>query len=258
MNSNVNDESNSFAWYWLQKLKLTVKRLTKHWVILLIVLGIAIAFIIIRSYVIAVVPFMQSQIKLTTIAFNVLADTFVIMEDQIKIFIRIIQELRALFSTKYTPPPFHIIKFKRIRDNEVQAVLSQFVLSASELNTGPKATHFLLTYALNPVLCPIVRAATPTALGSAVHNLFGWLTVNPDPLLGSNSCQFDFDYVSVRIVAAFFAIGFIIIEILLPIYFGIIILYTLLWPTICTLVKFHERLITLLPETFGFEPVAAK
>lgn len=257
MSSKPSDESDSFAWFWVEKFKLAVRRVFKHWFVLLIVLGIATLLIIIRSYVVTMIPFWQSRIRLVTIEINIITDTFVALEDTVKIIVRIIQELRSLFSSKYTPPPFHVIKFKKIDDSEVHAVLSELVSATSEYNTGPKAAQFLFTYALNPYICPVVRASTPTVLDHVTYFFLSWMTVNPDPLLGVNSCQFDIEYISVHVVAAFFAFGYIIIEIIIPVCLGCILIYTLAWPTICTAVKLHERIITLLPETFGFIPVVA-
>lgn len=255
MNSKPSDESNSFAWFWVTKFKLAVHRIFKHWLVLAVVFGIAVALIAIRSYSLVMIPFWQKTIKLTTIEINIVADTFVILEDTVKIIVRIIQELRRLFSSKYNPPPFHLVNFKKIDDSEVHAVLTEFVQAATQYNTGPKATQFLLKYAFTGPLCPVVRASTPTVMGHVTYALLDWLTANPDPLLGTNSCQFDIDYISVHVVAAFFAFGYIILEIIIPLYLGCILLYTLAWPTICTLLKIHDRIITLLPETFGFDLV---
>lgn len=232
--------------YWVRSCKLALRRMFAHWLILGIVIAVALFLITLRATIIEIIPFLERHIKLSVIFIDALADTFVVLEDIIKVIVRIIQDIAHLFSHKHKVPPFHFIKFVKLNDSELRVGLTEFAARSTQYNTGPKALQFLLKTFISPALCPVIRSTAPTKLHDLCMYLFSWLIFNPDPLLNSDSCVANTLYLSVDIAAAASAIGFIIIEIFIPVYFGVIILYTLTWPTYCIIRRLYQQGISFL------------
>jgi hypothetical protein len=239
-------ENDGLLWFWIRSCKLTVKRMFTHWLILGLIVGIALILIVVRAYVIDIIPLLQRHIKISVVFIDAFADTFVVLEDIIKVIVRIIQDIAHLFSHKHKVPPFHFIKFIKLNDNELRAILTEYASQTTLYNTGPKALRFLLQTAISPSLCPVARSLTPTKINKISSFLFSWLIFNPDPHLNSNSCVANTQFLSVDILAASSAAGFILIEIVIPVYFSLIILYTLSWPTFCVFRRVYQQAISTL------------
>lgn len=246
LNTNEANANDGLLWYWGRSCKLALERMFTHWLILGILIAMSLFLITLRATFIECIPFLQKHIKLSVVFIDAFADTFVVLEDIIKVIVRIIQDIAHLFSHKHKVPPFHFIKFVKLNDNELRAMLTEFASQAAKYNTGPKATHFLLQTAISPTLCPVVRSLAPTKLHTISSSLFSWLVFNPNPLLNSNSCVANTMYLSIDIAAAASAVGFILIEFVIPIYFCIIVFYTLSWPTYCILQRLYQKGISFL------------
>jgi len=226
LNTNEANANDGLLWYWGRSCKLALERMFTHWLILGILIAMSLFLITLRATFIECIPFLQKHIKLSVVFIDAFADTFVVLEDIIKVIVRIIQDIAHLFSHKHKVPPFHFIKFVKLNDNELRAMLTEFAIS--------------------PALCPVVRSLAPTKLHAISSSLFSWLVFNPDPLLNSDSCVVNTMYKSIDIAAAASAVGFILIELVIPIYFGIIVLYTLSWPTYCILQRLYQKGISFL------------
>ena len=177
---NTESDVDSLMLRWVQAIKTAVRGMLKHWIVLGALVAAAFGLIILRGWLLRMVPFLQHHLKATRITINTTADAFIILEDVVKEVVHIIQMFKSLFGGA-SPPPVKMAPLIHLDDNEVQAMLTEVVSAAALYNTGPRACHFLLRFFLNGAVCPVVRAATPTMLGGAVSFLLGWLAFHPDP-----------------------------------------------------------------------------
>jgi hypothetical protein len=236
---------------WVQAVKRAVRGMLKHWIILGVLVATAFGLIILRGWALRTIPFLQRHLKASSITINTVADAFIILEDVVKEVVHIIQKFKALFGGA-SPPPVKMTPLLHLDDNEVQAMLTELVSAAARYNTGPKACHFLLRFFLNSAVCPVVRAATPTLLGGTVSTFLGWLTFHPDPNFGVHSCQCQLEFETIHVAAAVAGVGLVILEIVLPTYLGIILLYCIIPPTASTVVVLHEMIVSFPGRTLGF------
>lgn len=226
MADNLSDVFIHFVEIWPAAAIKVVNRLKGAWFSLLVLLGIGVELVVYRALFLRSIPHMLHHLGLVTAIIDTLIFVFTTMEDAVIIIVGIVKDFIHMFERSKPKPHFKLHKYKLLSTDQIQQALTQTGATCSEYNTMPKIMSFITKQTLSPYVCPVIRATEPTILHKVSNNTLGWMSYSSD-MYNSDSCQSPPNDNYMWICSGIGA-GFVILEVILPLYVLSLTLPTLL------------------------------
>jgi hypothetical protein len=188
----------------------------------LIIAGIGLAAVLLRTMIIDAAPYVKEHAKLFAAWATGMNDALAAVGDAVKAIVMLIREAIALLRHRAPPKVPNFVWPKRISVTEVNTFADNLMM-CGDVNTTD-AIVYITRSAGHKHVCPLLRAASPLRwLNDTIVPAFDWLAFPYEPAPGPN-CELPMDY-SGTLCAALQS-GHIILEVLLPVAFGILLLIT--------------------------------
>lgn len=206
---------------WIKASIGTIRSLKRSLLPLSVFFGIGLGLILLRGVLLQSVPYFLKHVKGLTIAIDVFMVIFVTLENIVDLIIEAIQNLIRFFKRSKPKLEWTVHKYANISSTDAQEILLDISHLCPPMNNMPTIMSFILKDTFNPLVCPVVRAVQPTLLAPVAQNSLGWLAYNTNPNI-SQSCTSPPE-TSMKWVCTGFGSGFLILELVLPIFIFVVV-----------------------------------
>lgn len=206
---------------WVKAAFGTVTSLKRSLLPLSLFLGIGLGLVLLRGVLLRCVPYFLKHVKGLTIAIDVFMVIFVTLENIVDLIIEAVQNLIRFFKRSKPKLEWTVHKYANISSTDAQEILLDLSHYCPIMNNMPAIMGFILKDTFNPLVCPIVRAVQPTILAPVAQNSLGWLAYDTNPNK-SHSCTSPPE-TDMMWVCTGFGSGFLILELVLPVFVFVII-----------------------------------
>lgn len=204
-------------------------------VLLVILITVGTALIMARMLVIEYAPWAGQHSKALADLLDAELDLIEVVVDIASVAIQIVYSVIELLAGKkphFKTPKWH----KNVVDPaELVAITHELAYGCRNYNSFDTVVVATTTQITSPFVCPIIRHTYPLgATYNALHHLTGYLSYEPTPPPFGNNCEPPDTQVDAACIA--FGAGYVVLELLLPVYIVLLVGQTGLWTNTLKLV----------------------
>jgi len=222
----LSDVITAFVEIWPMAAIIVVNRIKAAWFSLLVLLGLGVELVVYRALFLRSIPHMLHHLGLVTAIIDTLIFVFTTMEDAVILIVAAVKDFIHMFERSKPKPHFKLHKYKLLSTDQIQQALTQTGATCSDYNTMPKIMSFITRQTFSPYVCPVIRATEPTILYKVTNDTLGWMSYSSE-MYNSDSCRSPPDDNYMWICCGVGS-GFVILEVILPLYVLVLTLPTLL------------------------------